>query len=127
MEFYFSDDQLSSIGVTLSFTGAGTEGKQLFGEFDFEKFIKIQNSLEKKYGLNVDPGKMKISMFLSDLQKMGRIDTIYGDGTVILSILRWRMQDYEPMDEVNVFYNSKSVAESISGTEDKKKLKDDDL
>ena len=32
MEFYFSDDQLSSIGVTLSFTGAGTAGKQLFGE-----------------------------------------------------------------------------------------------
>ena len=127
MEFYFSNDKLSSIGITVSFTGAGQSGKQLLGEFDLENFIKIRNRLEKKYGVNVDPGKMKISMFLSDLQKMGRIDTIYGDGTVILSILRWRMQDYEPMDEVNVFYNSKSVAESISGTEDKKKLKDDDL
>ena len=66
-------------------------------------------------------------MFLSNLQKMGRIDTIYGDGTVVLSILRWRLQDYEPMDEVNVYYNSKSVADSILGTQSKKQLKDDDL
>ena len=66
-------------------------------------------------------------MFLSDLQKTGRINTIYGDGTVVLSILRWRLQDYEPIDEVNVFYNSKSVADSILGTQSKKELKDDDL
>ena len=37
------------------------------------------------------------------------------------------MQDYEPMDEISVFYNSKSVADSISVTENKKKLQDDDL
>ena len=73
IEFYFSDNKLVSIGVPLSYSGAGQNTKQLFGEFDLEKFIKIQNSLEKKYGLTIDPGKMKISMFLSDLQKMGRI------------------------------------------------------
>ena len=125
--FYFIDNKLSSIGVTLSYTGAGQEGKQVYGEFDFEKFFISQNSLEKKYGLNFDPGKMKITVFLNDLQKTGRINTIYGDGTVVLSILRWRLQDYEPIDEVNVFYNSKSVADSILGTQSKKELKDDDL
>ena len=62
--FYFIDNKLSSIGVTLSYTGAGQEGKQVYGEFDFEKFFISQNSLEKKYGLNFDPGKMKITVFL---------------------------------------------------------------
>ena len=124
IEFYFINNKLSSIGVLLSHSGAGEAGKQLLGEFNLANYVKIQNSLEKKYGLNFDFGKIKTSMFLSDLQNMGRISNIYGDGSVVLSILRYRFQDYEPMDEVSVFYNSKSLAESILATQNEKELKD---
>ena len=127
IEFYFINNKLSSIGVLLAFSGEGESGKQLLGEFNLENYVKIQNSLEKKYELNFDTGMIKTSMFLSDLQRMGRIETIYGDGSVVLSILRYRMQDYEPMDEVSVFYNSKSLADSIMTTYSEKELKEDDL
>ena len=99
---------------------------QFFKDWD-ERSDDERESLEKKYGLNFDTGKIKTSMFLSDLQRMGRIQNIYGDGTVVLSILRYRMQDYEPMDEVSVFYNSKSLADSIMTTYSEKELKEDDL
>ena len=108
-------------------TSRRESGRTLLGEFDFEKYVKIQNQLKKKYGLTFDPGKIKTTMFLSDLQKMGRINTIYGDGTFVLSILRYRMQDSEPMDRLSVFYNSKSVADAVMKDLKKMKLKEDDL
>ena len=58
---------------------------------------------------------------------MGRINTIYGDGTFVLSILRYRMQDSEPMDRLSVYYNSKSVADAVMKDLKKMKLKEDDL
>ena len=126
-EFYFIDNKLSSIGIFLGISGGGENSRALLGEFDFEKYVKIQNSLEKKYGLTFDPGKFKTTLFLSDIQKLGRISTIYGDGTVVLSILRFRMTDYEPMDMITVYYNSKSVADAVMKDLKEMKLKGGDL